>query len=201
MLLPKRRIVEADAWSDRSMKADHNGSTTTSIYSLPAEANTNTLVRSANAAFCVRVRGGIGIKDRNVKLLSSFHRNVYRVTGGRIGRRLVNNDMLLLTTVGERSGREHTVPLLYLTNGDSFVVIASYGGRPQHPQWYRNLLTEPEVTVWIEGTQHTVLARTLSEPERAKWWPRIVTAYAGYAEYQERTSRQIPVVELTPVRR
>ena len=136
------------------------------------------------------------MKDINVKVLSRLHRVVYRATGGRIGRRLVNNDMLLLTTQGERSGKSHTVPLLYLQEGDRFVVIASYGGRPADPQWYRNLIAHPEASIQVNTSTNDVAARTMSEDERSLWWPRIVSAYADYAVYQSRTDRTIPVVWL-----
>ncbi|NHZ70707.1 MAG: nitroreductase family deazaflavin-dependent oxidoreductase [Proteobacteria bacterium] len=129
------------------------------------------------------------MKDINVKVLSRLHRVVYRATGGRIGRRLVNNDMLLLTTQGERSGKSHTVPLLYLQEGDRFVVIASYGGRPADPQWYRNLIAHPEASIQVNTSTNDVAARTMSEDERSLWWPRIVSAYADYAVYQSRTDR------------
>ncbi len=137
------------------------------------------------------------MRDLNVKLLSRLHTALYRLTGGRVGRRLVDNDMLLLTTTGRRSGTEHTVPLLYLRDGDDLVVIASYGGRPNHPEWYRNLLTNPRATVQILGETFPVRATTMTPQERSEWWPRVVDAYSDYAEYQSRTTREIPVVRLT----
>ncbi len=139
------------------------------------------------------------MKDRTAQWLSRMHASVYRLTGGTVGRRLVNNDMLLLTTTGRVSGRPHTVPLLYLTDGDRLVVIASWGGRPYHPEWYRNLLADSHAQVEIPGKRLRVTARTASPAERAAWWPRVVAAYDGYAEYQARTDRTIPVVFLDPV--
>ena len=105
--------------------------------------------------------------------------------------------MLLLTTTGARTGRTHTVALLYLDRPGGFVVIASYGGRPDHPQWYDNLVVDPDVTVDLPGriTQR-MRARTATSEERSEWWPRIVEAYDGYAQYQSRTDREIPVVFL-----
>jgi deazaflavin-dependent oxidoreductase (nitroreductase family) len=113
-----------------------------------------------------------------------------------VGRRVVDNDMLLLTTTGRRSGRSHTVPLLYLTEGDTVVVIASWGGRPYHPDWYLNLEADPHVEVQIAGMRRRMRARTAEPEERAAWWPRVVAAYDGYRAYQSRTDRQIPVVVL-----
>lgn len=138
------------------------------------------------------------MRDPAVRRWSRLHATLYRMTNGLVGRRLVNNDMLLLTTRGHRSGDPHTVPLLYLRDGDALVLIASYGGRPDHPTWYRNLLACPETTVQIEGSKTRMTARTANPEERAVWWPRIVDAYAGYAEYQSRTDREIPVVFLEP---
>ena len=138
------------------------------------------------------------MKDSAVKRWSALHRNLYRWSFGLLGTRLVANDMLLLTTTGRLSGRRHTVPLLYLRDGERLVVIASYGGREDHPSWYSNLLAAPVVEVQIGSQKKTMLARTASPEERELWWPRVVDAYDGYAEYQSRTDRVIPVVFLEP---
>ena len=115
-----------------------------------------------------------------------------------VGKRLVDNDMLLLTTVGRKTEQGHTVPLLYLTDADRLVVIASYGGRNNYPEWYLNLTSRPNVTVEQPGKKMQMVARTADPEERAEWWPRIVEAYDGYAAYQARTDRVIPVVFLEP---
>jgi deazaflavin-dependent oxidoreductase (nitroreductase family) len=138
------------------------------------------------------------MKDGQVRRLSRVHRGLYRLTGGRLGNRLVGNDMLLLTTVGRRSGRRHTVPLLFLREGGTLVVVASYGGRDRHPAWYLNLVAEPEVRVQLSGRRIKGRARTAEPKERASWWPRVVDAYGDYAIYQTRTERVIPVVLIYP---
>lgn len=138
------------------------------------------------------------MRDQNVRRLSRLHEVVYRLTGGRLGRRLVGNDMLLLTTRGRRSGSPHTVPLLYLRDGNRLVVIASYGGRPYNPDWYQNLVAHPQATVRTPRAKIEVAARTATGAERAAWWPRVIESYPGYAEYQARTDREIPVVFLEP---
>ena len=138
------------------------------------------------------------MKDVSVKRWSRFHKVLFRVTSGTVGNRLVGNDILLLTTVGRRTGLAHTVPLLYLTEADRLVVIASYGGRDHYPSWYLNLLAHPEVTVEAPGKKMAMLARTADPEERGDWWPRIVDAYHDYATYQSRTERVIPVVFLDP---
>jgi deazaflavin-dependent oxidoreductase (nitroreductase family) len=138
------------------------------------------------------------VRDRTAKHLSTLHQLLYRSTRGLVGRRLVDNDICLLATTGRLSGRIHTVPLLYLREGDRLVVIASWGGRAQHPDWYANLLTNPSATVQVLGDRWTVEAVTADSSERDVWWPRIVNAYDGYASYASRTDREIPVVFLEP---
>ena len=140
------------------------------------------------------------MRDRAVKRWSALHRVVYEVSGGRVGRRLVDNDMLLLTTTGRASGRSHTVPLLYLRDGDSLMVIASYGGRPRDPDWYLNLVANPSVRVQVGPRHREMSARTATAEERSSWWPRVVAAYGDYAVYQGRTEREIPVVILDSLR-
>jgi deazaflavin-dependent oxidoreductase (nitroreductase family) len=138
------------------------------------------------------------MKDITARRLSRFHAGLFRMSGGRIGKRLVANDMLLLTTRGRTSGRAHTVPLLYLPDGEAVVVIASWGGRDYHPDWYLNLVADPAATVNIGGVSRPVTARTAAGKERATWWQRALRAYHGYRDYQSRTSREIPIVVLEP---
>jgi F420H(2)-dependent quinone reductase len=138
------------------------------------------------------------MKDSTARSLSRIHTILFRATGGRIGRRLVDNDMLLLTTTGRSSGHAHTVPLLYLQEDDTVVVIASWGGRDHHPDWYLNLLADPSARINVRGDKRSVVARTADPTERAAWWPRITAAYDGYTEYQSKTEREIPVVLLDP---
>lgn len=138
------------------------------------------------------------MKDSSVRRWSRLHALLFRLTGGLVGRRLVGNDMLLLTTRGRRSGDSHTVPLLYLTDDDRYVVIASYGGRDRHPDWYLNLVEHPTVRVRMPRFDQPMNARPADAEERARWWPRVLDAYDGYRIYQSRTDRQIPVVFLEP---
>ena len=136
------------------------------------------------------------MRDATARRLSALHRRLYAATGGRIGRRLVNNDMLLLGTRGRRTGRTHTVPLLYLLDGSHPVVLASWGGRPSNPEWFENLRRNPRVEVRIRDEVFAARAVILEEPERSAWFARAVAAYPGYADYQARTDRTIPVVRL-----
>ncbi len=141
---------------------------------------------------------GRSMRDNTAKWLSRLHSGVFRMTGGVVGRRLVDNDMLLLTTSGRVTGRSHTVPLLYLRDGDAVVVFASWGGRDDHPEWYLNLVEDPHAAVQIDGRRYGVFARTAEADEREGWWAAAQEAYSGYTTYQSRTERQIPVVILEP---
>jgi deazaflavin-dependent oxidoreductase (nitroreductase family) len=108
--------------------------------------------------------------------------------------------MLLLSTNGRVTGRTHTVPLLYLRNADDLVVIASWGGRDQHPEWYLNLLENPVAHAQIDGNRYRVRATTADGEQRRRLWPQVLAAYDGYREYQSRTDREIPVVILSQER-
>lgn len=137
------------------------------------------------------------MKDSAVRRWSRAHRIVFRATNGVVGKRLVDNDMLLLTTTGRNSGKPHTIPLLFLRDGDRLVVIASYGGRDYYPDWYLNIGSDPVVGVQVPRRARVgMTARTAEPNEREVWWPRVVEAYDGYATYQSRTDREIPVVFL-----
>jgi len=134
----------------------------------------------------------------SIRAISGMHRALYRATRGRLGRRLARHDMLLLTTTGRTSGRPHTVPLLYLRVKGEFAVIASYGGHPRHPDWYRNLLAEARAEVQVDGDRFPVVARTAEGAERHRLWALAVAEYPGYTNYQSRTDRLIPIVLLRP---
>jgi deazaflavin-dependent oxidoreductase (nitroreductase family) len=90
------------------------------------------------------------------------------------------------------------VPLLYLMDDNAPIVIASWGGRPNHPEWFENLTADPSVEVQIRGRRFAATATPMAEPDRSVWWNRAVKAHDGYAEYQARTDRVIPVIRLEP---
>jgi deazaflavin-dependent oxidoreductase (nitroreductase family) len=105
---------------------------------------------------------------------------------------------LLLTTVGRKTGRVLTLPLIFGQSGPDYVVVASKGGAPTHPAWYLNLEANPEVQVQIKAQKFTARAHTANAAERAVLWPVMVDLYPPYALYQTKTSREIPVVVLKP---
>lgn len=135
---------------------------------------------------------------RAVAILWRLHRWTYRASGGRLGGRLLGMPVLLLTTSGRWTGRPHTTALLYFPEGRSYVVIASSGGAPTHPSWWLNLRAHPEARIQIGRRVLRVRARETEGPERERLWARVVQAYRGYAAYQARTSRRIPVAILEP---
>lgn len=139
------------------------------------------------------------ISRRTQHLVTRAHTIVYRLTRGRAGGRLAGMEQVLLTTTGRSTGRERTTPLSgFPLEGGALLLVASDGGKPQHPQWYRNLLVHPSVRVQRRGTHVRLRARTATPAERAHWWPRVVAAYGGYAQYQARTAREIPLVVCEP---
>lgn len=106
---------------------------------------------------------------------------------------------LLLTTTGRRSGEKFVFPLFYGKAGDSYFVVASKGGSPEHPGWYRNLLANPEAEVQVGTTRVRAQARTATGEERARLWQEALRFWPPYADYQSKTEREIPVVVLDPM--
>ena len=140
--------------------------------------------------------------DRSWPVLNQLmrgHAFVYRTSGGRVGHRVPGlPPMLLVDHVGAKSGTRRTAALAYVNDGDDVVLVASKGGHPKHPAWFHNLRANPETTVQI-GTEHReVRARVATPEEHVRLWPKAVETYSGFASYQERTERKIPLVILEP---
>ena len=125
-----------------------------------------------------------------------MHKRVYRVTGGKIGGRIGKLPVLLLTTIGRKSGQPRTQPLAYTRAGDGYAVIASKGGAPQHPLWYLNLRANPLAEVTVGRETRKVRARDADGEERERLWRALADLYPGYDRYAQKTSRRIPVVVL-----
>ncbi|HKI93606.1 MAG TPA: nitroreductase family deazaflavin-dependent oxidoreductase [Gaiellaceae bacterium] len=138
------------------------------------------------------------LRHRLIRLMGRTHLAVHRLSRGRLLGRVAGMPVLLLTTAGRRSGRPATTPLTYFRDGDDLVVIASNGGEDRAPGWSLNLEANPRAVVEIDGDTIAVTARTASPEERERLWVGITATYAGYARYQERTARPIPVLLLTP---
>jgi deazaflavin-dependent oxidoreductase (nitroreductase family) len=131
------------------------------------------------------------MSDWNSQIIEEF-----RAKGGR-GVRMFGDGLLLLTTRGARSGREHTTPLAYHRDGDRYVVIASMGGAPINPAWYHNVLANPEVTVEVGTERFTARATAIPDgPERDRLYAQQAAIMPGFIEYERKTTRRIPVVTL-----
>jgi deazaflavin-dependent oxidoreductase (nitroreductase family) len=124
---------------------------------------------------------------------------VYRLSGGRVGGRWLRGaPVCLLTSIGRRSGEPRTTPLLYLEDGERLLLVASQGGMPMHPVWYRNLEAQPECEIQIASAVRKMRARRASDAEKRSYWPRLTSMYRDFDDYQARTERDIPVVILEP---
>jgi len=130
-------------------------------------------------------------------LFGAEHVRRYRETGGAVGHIWKEGStILLLTTTGRRTGNPTTTPLIYAEDGDRLVIVASQGGAPRHPGWYRNLVKTPEVEVQLLDDVFPARARTAEGAERERLWGLVNEVWPHYAEYQQRTDRRIPVVVL-----
>lgn len=113
------------------------------------------------------------------------------------GRRLEGRQLLVLTTTGARTGQSRSTPMMYVRDGDRVLVVASNAGAPRHPDWYRNLLAHPDVTVEVDGEEYRARAVPLDGDEYADRWASITGDFPFFAEHQSKIARRIPVVALT----
>ena len=132
-----------------------------------------------------------------MKVAGGTHSALYRVTRGKVGGTMLKVPILLLITRGRKSGKQRTTPLMFSRDGDNLVLIASVGGAPRNPAWYWNL-QGGEAEVQVGSERRRVRARDAEGEEHERLWAQMVALYPNYAEYQKKTSRQIPVVVLEP---
>ncbi|MFF4112877.1 nitroreductase family deazaflavin-dependent oxidoreductase [Streptomyces sp. NPDC001714] len=125
---------------------------------------------------------------------------LYESSGGKEGTTLMDTGMpvILLTTLGAKSGKIRKTPLMRVEHDGRYAVVASQGGAPKHPVWYFNIKSHPVVELQDGPVKQDMTAREVTGAEKAEWWERAVAAYPPYAEYQEKTSREIPVFVLEP---
>ena len=123
----------------------------------------------------------------------------YIESGGTDGTDLNGMPVILLTTVGARTGKLRKTPLMRVEHNGEYAIVASLGGAPKHPVWYHNVVKNPRVELQDGPVTRDYDAREVSGEEKAVWWERAVAAYPPYADYQKKTDRQIPVFVLTPV--
>ncbi|MFF8592155.1 nitroreductase/quinone reductase family protein [Streptomyces sp. NPDC015220] len=129
---------------------------------------------------------------------NAAHIALYEGTGGRLGTRMLGNRVGILTTRRPRDGQPYSVPLFTFADGPDVIVVASYRGSAGHPRWYRNLLADPDAVLRVGDRVRPVRARVLDADERAAAWRHVVRRFQGYEEYQRRTTREIPLVRLSP---
>ena len=120
----------------------------------------------------------------------------FRANNGKVGGWWEGRPLLLLTTTGAKSGQRRTTPVMYMRDGDRVFVFASKGGAPTHPAWYHNLLAHPEVTVEIGDQTYQAIAKPVTGEERERIYSEWGQQYPQFREYQEKTTRVIPVIEL-----
>ncbi|MCE9646337.1 MAG: nitroreductase family deazaflavin-dependent oxidoreductase [Chloroflexi bacterium] len=135
------------------------------------------------------------INERNQKIIDEF-----RANDGRVGGSFEGKTLLLLHTKGARSGQERINPVACIRDGDRLAVIASKGGAPTHPDWYYNVVADPQVTVEVGTEKFQARAAVAEEPERTRLYNKMVEVMPGFEGYRQKTSRVIPVIVLTPVK-
>ncbi|MFV0494048.1 nitroreductase family deazaflavin-dependent oxidoreductase [Mycobacterium sp.] len=143
---------------------------------------------------------------RFIKYAAKAHVGIFKLTRGRVGDNWRIGagfgkpvPTLLLEHRGRKSGKLFTTPLIFLRTGTDLVIVASQGGLPKNPQWYYNLIADPDARVWLPGgTAFDVSARVAAPDERARLWPELVGLYADFAKYEQWTDREIPVFILSP---
>jgi deazaflavin-dependent oxidoreductase (nitroreductase family) len=126
------------------------------------------------------------------------HIRLYVETDGAEGHIWRGFPNLLLTVTGRTSGLPRRTALIYATRGEHFIIVASSGGAPEHPQWYRNLVANPKVHVQVGPRKLTAIARTATKEEKKRLWPVAVAVFPTYEQYRAKTKRDIPVVIVTP---
>jgi deazaflavin-dependent oxidoreductase (nitroreductase family) len=138
-------------------------------------------------------------KDSIFRVVTTLHRIAFTASGGRVLGKLGGMPVVALTTVGRKTGQKRTTMLTSpVQDGEAVVLVASYGGDPRHPAWFRNLEANPDVEITMDGRTRAMRARVAAAEEKDRLWPSITKAYRGYGAYQRRTSRDIPVVILEP---
>lgn len=134
----------------------------------------------------------------DLTLLGDDHVRAYQESGGEVGYLWNGVPTLLLSATGRRTGRKLTSPLIFVRDGDDYLIVASMGGAPRHPSWYLNLQANPQAEIQVKDQTLAVVARTASASEKPRLWKLVTEVWPNYDVYQSRTDRDIPVVVLSP---
>jgi deazaflavin-dependent oxidoreductase (nitroreductase family) len=140
-----------------------------------------------------------GYQAPDLELVGPEHVRRYRQTDGEVGYIWNGVPTLLLTTTGRKSGEPRTNALIFGRDGSDYLVVASMGGAPTHPNWYRNLLAQPRAEIQVCAERISVMARTAGDAEKPRLWKVMTDGWPNYDVYQSRTNRVIPLVVLSPV--
>jgi len=135
----------------------------------------------------------------DTSLLGAEHVRRYQETNGEVGYLWNGVPILLLTTTGRRTGEARTTPLIFGTDGERYLIVASQGGAPKHPLWYLNLVENPEVKIQVLSKHFRAMAHTATEDEKPRLWQLVTETWPNYNVYQTRTDRVIPLVVLDPI--
>jgi deazaflavin-dependent oxidoreductase (nitroreductase family) len=140
-----------------------------------------------------------GARDAILKARSALHRSIFSATKGRVLGRWGGHPVVMLTTIGRRTGRRRITMLASpLQDGDRIILVASNGGAARHPDWFLNLRDRPEVDVLMAGRRERMHARVATPEEEEGLWPRVTSRSPSYGRYRDRTTRRIPIVLLEP---
>jgi deazaflavin-dependent oxidoreductase (nitroreductase family) len=132
------------------------------------------------------------------KLFGDEHVRQYEATNGQTGYEWNGTKILILRTTGRTTGELRKAPLIFGRDGDDYMIVASKGGAPDHPGWYKNLTAQPNIEIQVKGDVLPVRARTATAEEKARLWPVMVAEWPDYDKYQRSTPRDIPLVILSP---
>jgi salicylate hydroxylase len=147
-----------------------------------------------------RDRGSSQPPKAIARIFTGMHVSLYRLSRGKLGGSMYNTSVLLLTTTGRKTGKQRTTPVLYLRDADRYIVVASDSGAQKDPVWWLNLRSTPQAKIEVGGKTLNVVARQADAEECNRLWLLLVAMYSGYEQYQQKTTRELPVVILTPVK-
>ncbi len=135
------------------------------------------------------------VQDWNTQIIDEFRSN-----GGKVGGQFEGAPLLLLHSTGAKSGKQRVNPMMYLADGDDFIVFATKAGTPTNPDWYHNIVAFPQASIEVGESTVNVVARVAEGDTRERLWSRQKELYPGFAEYEAKTAREIPVMVLEPVK-